>query len=70
MPDSKKLDDPVLEHAGGFTRRGFLKGAGISAVAAAVADTGLARLAEGAGGAGCRGPQYAHLRVRENLAQS
>ncbi len=35
------------EPRGGFTRRGFLRGAGISAVAAAVAETGLSQLARG-----------------------
>jgi xanthine dehydrogenase YagT iron-sulfur-binding subunit len=42
MADSKETTDRAAPPgASGFTRRGFLRGAGISAVAAAVADNGL-----------------------------
>ncbi len=54
MGDSKRLLEETEPRTGGkgpdggFTRRGFLKGAGISAAAAAVATTGLSEIALGA----------------------
>ena len=45
MPDATKPDETSKT---GFSRRGFLRGAGMTAVVAAVADTGLTGLAKAA----------------------
>ena len=50
MPDATKSLPSTTEENGkaGFSRRGFLRGAGMTAVVAAVADTGLTGLAKAA----------------------
>ncbi|HVT82060.1 MAG TPA: (2Fe-2S)-binding protein [Phycisphaerae bacterium] len=47
MPDAN-TPPRTPEEKPGFSRRGFLRGAGMTAVVAAVADTGIARLAKAA----------------------
>jgi len=63
---SKPIDGPLKRIAAGMTRRGFLKGAGVAAAGAAIADGGLEALAQEKKGPAVLGPGPVPITLKVN----